>query len=87
MVDRDTGRVLDFVTVAEPAPPGTSLTFKAGGRETVATACREGRLALGDLLSAGGGCIFSPAQSIQDDVPVANIQALLEVAREMRRSS
>jgi hypothetical protein len=35
-------------------------------------------------ISAGGGCIFSPAQSIQDDVPVENIQALLEVARERR---
>jgi hypothetical protein len=57
VVDRDTGRVLDFVTVAEPPPPGTSLTFKTGGRDVVAVACREGRLSLGDLLGLpdGGG--------------------------------
>ncbi|NLG50388.1 MAG: methyltransferase, partial [Chloroflexi bacterium] len=35
-----------------------------------------------DLMSQGGGYIFAPAQSIQGDVPVANIMALLEVARE-----
>jgi len=36
-----------------------------------------------DLLSAGGGHIFAPAQEIQGDVPAENILALLEVAREM----
>jgi len=35
-------------------------------------------------MSADGGYILSPAQSIQGDVPVANIEALLEVAREPR---
>ena len=43
----------------------------------------EGRRVRG-LMGAGGGYIFSPSQSIQGDVPVANIEALLEVAREPR---
>lgn len=34
------------------------------------------------LMAAGGGYIFAPAQEIQGDVPAANIAALLEVARE-----
>jgi len=34
------------------------------------------------MMAAGGGYIFAPAQSIQEDVPRANIEALLEVARE-----
>ena len=34
-----------------------------------------------DLLGRGGGYIFSPAQSIQSDVPVENVMALLDVAR------
>jgi uroporphyrinogen decarboxylase len=37
-----------------------------------------------DLMSDGGGYVFAPSQSIQDDVPLANIEALLEVAREAR---
>jgi uroporphyrinogen decarboxylase len=37
-----------------------------------------------DLMAAGGGYIFAPAQGIQDDVPAANILALLDVARETR---
>jgi len=35
-----------------------------------------------DMMSQNGGYILSPAQSIQGDVPVENIMALLEVARE-----
>jgi hypothetical protein len=34
-------------------------------------------------MSKGGGYIFAPAQAIQNDVPSANITALLEVAREL----
>ena len=34
------------------------------------------------LMRQGGGYIFSPAQDLQADVPMANVQALLEVARE-----
>lgn len=51
VVDSETGRVLDFVEVAEPPPPSTRLTFKTGGREEVARAYRDGRLALPDLLA------------------------------------
>ncbi|MBC8236434.1 hypothetical protein H8E77_43360, partial [bacterium] len=34
------------------------------------------------LMAKDGGYILSPAQSIQDDVPLENILAMLEVARE-----
>ncbi|MET8352621.1 hypothetical protein [Micromonospora sp. NPDC005206] len=51
VVDGETGRVLDFVEVAEPPPPSTTLTFKKGGREEVARAYRDGRLALPELLA------------------------------------
>lgn len=51
VVDGTTGRVLDFVEVAEPPPPSTTLTFKRGGREEVARAYLDGRLALPELLS------------------------------------
>ena len=36
------------------------------------------------LMAKNGGYILSPAQSIQDDVPLENIIAMLEVARENR---
>ncbi|MEV4814967.1 hypothetical protein [Micromonospora tulbaghiae] len=51
VVDGETGRVLDFVEVAEPPPPSTTLTFKKGGREEVAAAYRDGRLTLPELLA------------------------------------
>jgi uroporphyrinogen-III decarboxylase len=34
------------------------------------------------MMAEGGGYVFGPSQDIQDDVPVENIRALLEVARE-----
>ena len=34
------------------------------------------------MMRQGGGYIFAPAQDIQADVPVENVRALLEVARE-----
>ena len=37
-----------------------------------------------ELMSAGGGYIYGPSQDLQNDVPPANIEALLEVAREGR---
>jgi len=37
-----------------------------------------------DMMSEGGGYIFAPAQSIQSDVPNANIITLFDVAREKR---
>jgi len=38
-----------------------------------------------DILSKDGGYILSPSQNIQGDVPVENIMALLEVAKEKVR--
>jgi uroporphyrinogen decarboxylase len=58
----------------------TQQTLPFGTPEQVKAEARRVR----DLLSRGGGYIFSPSQSIQGDVPVENIQALLEVAREGR---
>lgn len=40
-----------------------------------------------DVLGSGGGYVFSPAQSIQNNVPVNNIMALLDVARQARVST
>jgi uroporphyrinogen decarboxylase len=56
----------------------TQRTLPFGTPEEVREECR----AVKRLLGVGGGHIFSPAQSIQSDVPVDNIMALLEVARE-----
>jgi uroporphyrinogen-III decarboxylase len=56
----------------------TQQTLPYGTPEQVKEEARRVR----DLMSQGGGYIFAPAQSIQGDVPVANIMALLEVARE-----
>lgn len=69
---------------------GTQLTF-FGGISTQQTLpygtpddVRHEARRIRDLMSAGGGYIFAPAQGIQDDVPPANVAALLEVAREPR---
>lgn len=35
-----------------------------------------------DLLGKGGGYILSPAQDVQGDIPIENLEALLAVARE-----
>lgn len=59
----------------------TQKTLPFGTPEDVRVEARRVR----DLMSAGGGYIFSPAQGIQGDVPPANIVALLEVAREPKR--
>ncbi len=58
----------------------TQQTLPFGTPDEVRAEARRVR----DLLSAGGGYIFAPAQGIQGDVPPANIAALLEVAREER---
>ena len=67
---------------------GDKLTFW-GGISTQQTlpygtpdAVRAEARGVRDLMSRNGGYIFSPAQSIQADVPVENFLALLEVARE-----
>ena len=59
----------------------TQRTLPFGTPEEVRRECR----AVKKLLGKGGGCIFSPAQSIQSDVPPDNIMALLEIAREPNR--
>jgi uroporphyrinogen-III decarboxylase len=56
----------------------TQRTLPFGTPDEVREECR----AVKRLLGRGGGLIFSPAQSIQSDVPVDNILALLDVARE-----
>jgi len=56
----------------------TQRTLPYGTPEQVKTETRSVRR----MMSQGGGYILGPAQQIQADVPVANILALLEVARE-----
>lgn len=56
----------------------TQQTLPFGTPAEVREECR----AVKSLLGRGGGLIFSPAQSIQSDVSVDNIMALLEIARE-----
>ncbi|HEY3281606.1 MAG TPA: uroporphyrinogen decarboxylase family protein [Armatimonadota bacterium] len=56
----------------------TQQTLPFGTPEEVKAEARSLMRTMGD----GGGYIFSPAQGIQGDVPVSNILALLEVARE-----
>jgi hypothetical protein len=51
VVDTVTGRVLEFIKVAEPGPASTALTWKPMGREQVVAAYRDGRLTLPDLLA------------------------------------
>jgi uroporphyrinogen decarboxylase len=56
----------------------TQKTLPYGTPDEVRAEARATR----DLLSAGGGYVLSPAQSIQGDVPLENMLALLEVAKE-----
>jgi uroporphyrinogen decarboxylase len=56
----------------------TQQTLPFGKPDDVKTEARRVK----QILGGNGGLIFSPAQSIQSDVPVENILALLEVARE-----
>ena len=58
----------------------TQQTLPFGTPDQVRAEARKVR----DRMRTGGGYIFSPAQSIQGDVPVENILALREVAREGR---
>lgn len=59
----------------------TQQTLPYGTPDEVRAESRRVR----DLMSRGGGYVFSPAQEIQGDVPAENIMALIEVARETRR--
>ena len=56
----------------------TQQTLPYGTPDEVRKEARRVR----DIMSKNGGYIFSPSQDIQNDVPVENIMALLEVARE-----
>ncbi len=60
----------------------TQRTLPFGKPCDVRDECR----AVKNLMGSGGGYIFSPSQSIQKDVPVQNILALLEAAREGRKA-
>lgn len=57
---------------------GTQNILPYGTPDEVRAEARATR----DLMSDDGGYILSPSQALQGDVPVENIQALLEVARE-----
>lgn len=57
---------------------GTQQILPYGTPDDVRKEARRVR----DMMSRNGGYIFSPAQDIQRDVPVENIMALLDVARE-----
>jgi len=70
---RDFGDKLAFwggISTQQALPYGTPVEVKAEA------------LRVRDLMSRQGGYILSPAQELQDDVPVENILALLEVARD-----
>jgi len=56
----------------------TQQTLPRGTPEEV----KEEARAVRDLMSRDGGYLLAPAQSVQSDVPVENLLALLEVARE-----
>ncbi len=58
----------------------TQRTLPYGSPEQVRQESRQVR----DLLGAGGGYVFAPAQELQADVPPANVAALIEVAKETR---
>lgn len=55
----------------------TQRTLPYGTPEEVKTEARHAR----DVLSKNGGYILSPSQGLQVDVPVANMLALLEIAK------
>lgn len=60
----------------------TQQTLPFGTADQVRAEARHVR----NMMSAGGGHIFAPAQAIQGDVPLRNIEVVLEVAREKRQS-
>jgi uroporphyrinogen decarboxylase len=72
MLKKDYGDKLSFwggISTQKDLPYGTPDEVKAEARR------------VRDLMSKGGGYILSPAQQLQDDVPVANILALIDVAK------
>jgi uroporphyrinogen decarboxylase len=57
---------------------GTQATLPYGTPDEVRAEAREVKR----VMSEGGGYIFAGGQAMQDDVPLENLRALLEVARE-----
>jgi uroporphyrinogen decarboxylase len=58
----------------------TQQTLPYGTTEELRAEARRVR----EAMSRDGGYVFSPAQSLQDDVPVENMLTLIEVAKETR---
>ena len=58
----------------------TQQTLPYGTADDVRREAKQVR----DMLADGGGYIFAPAQAIQADVPLDNVRALLDVARQTR---
>lgn len=56
----------------------TQRTLPFGTPENVKKEARQVK----DLMAKGGGYIFSPSQTVQGDVPLENITALIEAAKE-----
>ncbi len=56
----------------------TQNTFPFGTEEDVR---REAQECL-DIFAPGGGCVVNPIHNIQADVPIENILALYEMARQ-----
>jgi len=76
MLKREYGEHLTFwggISTQQTLPRGTPDEVRAETRR------------VRDMMSKGGGYILSPSQGIQDDVPLENIFALFEVAREKKR--
>ena len=72
-IKRDHGDKLAFwggISTQQVLPFGTADEVRAEARSFKA------------MMRQGGGYIFAPAQDIQKDVPLENVLALLEVARE-----
>lgn len=73
MLKREFGEHLTFwggISTQQTLPYGTPDEVRAEARR------------VRDMMSECGGYIFSPSQAVQDDVPLENILALFEVARE-----
>lgn len=74
---REFGRDLVFwggIETQEILPFGTPEQVKAMARETIRT------------LGAGGGHIIAPSQEVMNDVPIANVKALVETIVEERQT-
>ncbi len=70
---RDYGDKLTFwggISTQQALPYGTPDEVRAEARR------------VRDLMSTNGGYILSPAQQLQDDVPIENVMALVEVAQK-----